>query len=138
MLWPFVRGEMAAEVGDGRVRCRLGVIGRFDLPVEQVDRLAKMRWPWWGGLGARMGFKLVAFTAATGNLALLELSAPADVKAPLRWRASRIAVGVDDVDGFLRAVAHERARVTAEQLDAQATFADDDGAPGTSPSAASR
>lgn len=113
LLWPLVRGEQFAEVGDGVVRCRYGILGGFEVPVRFVDRIGTIRWPWWAGIGARMGFRIVAFTGAAGRLALLELDAPRNVRAPFRWKTQRLAIGVADVDGFMRAVAHERARETA-------------------------
>ena len=109
LLWPVVRGPAVAEVGNGTVRVRLGRLGRADIPADRVARLSRMRWPWWGGIGARLGRGLVAFATAWGEAALIELDEPIDVRAPLRWSTRRIIVGVEDVDGFLRAVARERA-----------------------------
>ena len=114
LLWPLVRGEQHAEIADGVVRLRYGALGGFEVPVDTVDRLSTMRWPWWSGLGVRLGVRLVSFVGRPGQIALLELDAPINVRAPIRWKTPRIAVGVEDVDGFLRAIAHERARVAAE------------------------
>ncbi len=107
-LWPLVRGPVAAEVGDGTVRVRLGGLGRAEVPIGRIARLSRMAWPWWGGIGARLGRGLVAFTTAWGEVALIELTEPIDVRAPMRWRTRRVVVGVEDVDGFLRAIARER------------------------------
>lgn len=109
LLWPLVRGEVAAEVGDGRVRIRLGALGRADVDVHDVARLSRMTWPWWGGVGTRLGRNLVAFTTAWGEAALVELAEPVCVRAPMRWRTGRLVLSVDDVEGFLAAVARERA-----------------------------
>ncbi len=111
LLWPLVRGQMDAQVGQGRVRLRYGALGSFDVPVASVDRLSSMRWPVWAGIGVRIAMKMVAFVGRSGPAALLEMSEPVRVRAPLPWRTERLAVGVEDVDGFLRAVAMERARV---------------------------
>ncbi len=107
-LWPLVRGPVAAEVGDGTVRVRLGGLGRAEVPIGRIARLSRMAWPWWGGIGARLGRGLVAFTTAWGEVALIELTEPIDARAPMRWRTRRVVVGVEDVDGFLRAIARER------------------------------
>lgn len=112
LLWPLVRGDQFVEVGDGVVRCRYGLLGGFEIPVRHVDRIGAVSWPWWAGLGARVGLRLVAFTGVAGRLALLELDAPRNVRVPVRWKTRRLAIGVEDVDGFMRAVAHERARET--------------------------
>jgi len=112
-LWPLVRGPVAAEVGDGTVRIRLGGLGRAEIPTRDVARLSRMTWPWWGGIGARLGRGLVAFTTSWGEAAVIEMVDPVDVRAPLRWRTRRVVVGVEDVDGFLRAIARDRGVVTA-------------------------
>ena len=110
LLWPMVRGEVVAEVGDGRVRVRLGLLGRVDIDVTTIARLSRMHWPWWGGLGARLGRKMVAYTLAWGDVAVIELAEPIDAKAPMKWRATRIIIAVEDVDGFVDAIARERGR----------------------------
>ncbi len=46
LLWPLVRGDQSVEVGDGRVRLRYGLLGRFDVPVGTIERLSRFRWPW--------------------------------------------------------------------------------------------
>ena len=110
----MVRGEIAAEVGDGCVRIRLGLLGRAEIDVSTIARLSRMQWPWWGGIGARLGRKLVAYTLAWGEVALIELTEPIDARAPMRWRAERIIIGVADVGGFLDAIA-EATRSTASR-----------------------
>ena len=112
MLWPMVRGEVEAEVGEGRVCIRLGLLGRADVDVTQIARLSTMHWPWWGGLGARLGRHMVAFTLAWGEAAVIELIEPIDVRAPMRWRTTRVIIGVDDATGFVDAIAREREAAT--------------------------
>lgn len=107
-LWPMVRGQVAAEVGDGQVRIRMGALGRVVVDVSAIASLSRMNWPWWGGLGARLGRKMVAYTAAWGPAAIIELVEPVDARAPLKWKANRVVIGVEDVDGFLDAIAAER------------------------------
>ena len=64
------------------MRVRMGLLGRADVPVALVDRIGVMRWPWWGGVGVRLGKGLVAFVAAPGEAAVLELGEPLTVRAP--------------------------------------------------------
>lgn len=108
LLWPWVRGDVAVEVGDGAVRVRFGGLGRAEIAVTNVARLSRMTWPWWGGLGVRLGRRLVAFTTSWGEAAVIDLIEPIDVRAPLRWRTARVVVSPLDVDEFLDAVARER------------------------------
>jgi hypothetical protein len=102
-----------AEVGEGVVRVRMGLLGRADVPVELIDRIGTISWPWWSGVGARIARGLVAFVAASGGaIVLIELSEPLSVRAPLKWKARSIAVGAEDVEGMIEAIA--RARRPAE------------------------
>lgn len=117
-FWPLVRGEQHVEVGEGRVRLRYGRLGGFDISAADVERLSRVRWPWWSGIGVRIGLRMVAFVGRSGELALLELSREVSVRMPVAWKTRRIAVGVEDVEGFMRAVAHARARA---DLDGAAT-----------------
>ena len=110
LLWPMVRIDPVAEISDGRVRVAMGWLGHAEIDAGNVARLSRMRWPWWGGIGVRIGRGMVAYTAAWGDAAVIELVEPIDVRAPLRWKTARVIVGVADVDGFLRAVAHARVR----------------------------
>lgn len=107
-LWPLVRGPVAAEVGDGHVRIRLGALGFADIAAGNVARLSRMTWPWWGGIGARLGRGLVAFTTCWGEVAVIELVDRVDVRVPMKWRTGRVIVSVEDVAGFLDAVANLR------------------------------
>ena len=106
----MVRGDAAAEIEDGRVRVAMGWLGRAEIDAGNVARLSRMRWPWWGGIGVRLGRGMVAYTTAWGDAAVIELIEPISVRAPLRWTTARVIVGVVDVEGFLRAVAHARVR----------------------------
>ena len=107
-LRPLAWGPIEAEVGEAGVTLRMGWIGSAQIPFGKIDRIGRMDWPWWGGLGVRLGRGLVAFVASSGPTALIELSEPIKVRAPLRWTTSRVAIGVDDVEGFIKAVAERR------------------------------
>jgi hypothetical protein len=109
LLWPMIRGPVFAEVGDGHVRIDFGWLGSADLEIANVARLSRIRWRWWGGLGVRLGRGLAAFTTAPGQVAGIDLIKPVQVRSPMRWRAQRVIISVDDVDGFLDAIARERA-----------------------------
>lgn len=108
-LAPLAARRPYAEVGDGRVVVHMGWLGHAEIPVEQIDRVGTMSWPWWGGVGARIARGLVAFVGASGGtLVLLELSGPLRVRAPLGWTARTIAVGAEDVEGMVAAVTAAR------------------------------
>lgn len=117
-IYPLAPGKLVAEVGDGRLVVRMGLLGSATVPLGLVERVGEMRWPWWGGVGARLGRKLVAFVAAPGRAAMVELSEEVAVRAPLRWRTPRIVIGVEDVEGFARAVALARHEAESAARDA--------------------
>jgi hypothetical protein len=104
----MVRGEVAAEVGGGAVRLRLGWLGRVEFPVADVVHLSRVNWPWWGGLGARLGRRMVAYTTSWGEAVVVELAKPVDARMPMRWKADRVILGVEDTGGFMDAIARER------------------------------
>jgi hypothetical protein len=119
-LLPLSAGTPYAEVGDGEVRLRMGLLGRADVPVERIAAIGTMTWPWWGGVGARIARGMVAFLGASGAVVVLDLTEPTSVRAPLSWQARSIGVGVEDVNGFITAVAAEReATVGAGRADAE-------------------
>ena len=111
-LLPLSLGRPYAEVGEGTVRVRMGLMGKADLPVERIASIGTMTWPWWGGVGARIARGMVAFLGASGIVVVLDLTEQTAVRAPLSWRARSVGVGVEDVNGFITAVAAEREAVT--------------------------
>jgi len=117
-LLPLSAGRPYAEVGEGEVRVRMGLLGKADLPVERIASIGTMTWPWWGGVGARIARGMVAFLGASGTVVVLELTEPTSVRAPLGWSARSIGVGVEDVNGFITAVAAERQAVAGPEPEA--------------------
>ena len=102
-----------ATIDSGRLALRMGILGRADVPVDRIASVGTMLWPWWAGLGVRIARGLVAFVGASGPAAVLELTEPTEVRAPLKWTATRIAVGAEDVEGLIAAIARARG-VTSE------------------------
>lgn len=107
-LVPLAPGRPAAAIEDGRLVVRMGLLGSADIPLERIARVGTMHWPWWGGVGVRIARGLVAFVGASGPAAVLELTEPTAVRAPLKWDASRVAIGVEDLEGFVAAIAEAR------------------------------
>lgn len=108
-LAPLAARRPFVEVGGGRVVVDMGLLGHADVPVELIDRVGTVHWPWWAGVGARIARGMVAFLAASGSrLVLMELSEPVRVRAPFGWSARAIAVGAEDVEGMIAAIAEAR------------------------------
>ncbi len=97
-----------AAIEGGRLVLRMGVLGRAEVPIDRIASVGTMRWPPWAGLGVRIARGLVAFVGASGPAAVLELTEPTEVRAPLKWTATRIAVGAEDVEGLVAAIARAR------------------------------
>jgi len=87
---------------------RMGLLGRADVPLERIARVGTMEWPWWGGVGVRIARGLVAFVGGSGPAAVIDLTEPTKVRAPLNWSARRIAIGAEDVGGLVAAIAEAR------------------------------
>jgi hypothetical protein len=110
-LVPLAARRPVATVDDEEVGIRMGWLGSGTVPIRLVDAVGRMEWPWWGGVGVRIARGLVAFVAGGGPAAVLDLSEPVKVRAPMRWETMRIAIGAEDVEGLIEAIASARRRL---------------------------
>ena len=94
------------ELDDTHCQIRLGVLGRTRIPLGLVTRVSTMEWPWWAGVGVRIGRGVVGFVSKSGQIVVIELAGPIEVRAPLRWSTQRVAVSVADTEAFVVALAH--------------------------------
>jgi hypothetical protein len=112
LAWPFVGllapGGQFATVGPSSVAVRVGLLGRAEIPLDLIDRISTMQWPWMAGVGVRISRGLVAFVPASGECVVIETAQPVSVRAPLKWTTSRVAIAVEDVEGFAEAIAEAR------------------------------
>jgi hypothetical protein len=107
-LGPFGAARPVAELDDIQLRVRMGLMGSGTIPLERVESVGTMRWPWWAGIGVRIARGTTAFVASSGRAAVLGLSEPVAVRTPLRWKTRRVAVAAEDVDGLVEAIASAR------------------------------
>jgi hypothetical protein len=109
---PFIRplawGPLVASIDDVALEVSMGMLGSARIPLEKIARIGAMRWPWWAGVGVRLGKNMVAFVPSSGRAALVGLTEPVPVRAPMRWHTARIAIAARDVDGLIAAVAARR------------------------------
>ncbi len=108
LVRPLAWGPLIAEVNEDALEVRMGILGSASIPLTAIDRIGRMHWPWWGGIGARIGRRMVAFAAATGEAVLIELAEPIKVRAPLPWSTPRVVVIVDETEAFVEALALAR------------------------------
>lgn len=115
-ILPLVWMRPYAEIEDRTVRVHFGWAGSAEIPVSRIAATSSFRWPWWGGLGVRLGASgLVAFVARSGEGALLEFTEPVRVRMPLGWDARRVLVNVEDVDRFLADIAATRLGIPLDE-----------------------
>jgi len=104
----------AVELDSARCEIRLGVLGRAQIPLKLVTRVSTMDWPWWAGVGVRIGRGVVGFVSKSGQVVVIELAEPIEVRAPLRWSTQRIAVRVADTEAFMVALAYRVTELSHE------------------------
>lgn len=107
-LVPLAPKRPAALIDGDRLVVRMGLLGGADVPLSLVASVGTMEWPWWGGVGVRIARGLVAFVGGSGPAAVIDLTEPVRVRAPLGWSTSRIAIGAEDVGGLVDAIAQAR------------------------------
>ena len=108
LVRPLAWGPLVAVLEDDYLQIKMGLLGGAKVPLDQIARVGKMRWPWWGGVGVRISKNMVAFVPSSGAVALIGLAEPIKMRAPLPWRSGRLAVGVEDIEGFIDEIAHRR------------------------------
>lgn len=96
------------ELGETALDIRLGVLGNAHIPLGIIARVSTMDWPWWAGVGVRIGRGVVGFISQSGMVVVIELSDAIEVRAPLRWSTRRIAVRVTDPQHFILTLAARR------------------------------
>lgn len=107
--YPFLAllapGGGTVTVDADGVHARFGLLGSADVPLDLVAHVGRMRWPWWGGLGVRIGRGLVAFAGDTGDAVVVDLVRDVRVKAPFSWRTGRLVLVVDEPARLAAAIA---------------------------------
>ena len=97
------------------MRVGMGWLGRAEIPIQKISSLGTMRWPVFAGIGVRLGGSMVAYVSASGKGVLIRLDEPLSVRAPFRWKASRIVITADDPDGLIAAIAERRDANAADE-----------------------
>jgi hypothetical protein len=96
------------ELGGGELRISVGLMGSARIPVERIERVSRMEWPGFAGLGVRIGRGLVAFVLRSGSCVVIETDREVSVRAPLPWRTRKILVRVEDPPELMAAIADAR------------------------------
>lgn len=115
LILPLAPRRPEARIGDGRLELRMGWLGRADVPLGRIAAIGTMRWPWWAGVGVRIARGTVAFVATSGVCAVIELTGPVSVRAPLPWRTTRLVVRPEDLGAFIAALTRARRALEDEE-----------------------
>lgn len=104
VLAPFggTPGRSYVEVREGAIRFRFGWAFDQVIPRTEIVSVQRLSWPWWGGIGWRAAGRTVGLIGASGMVVAVQLRTPRWAwLAVIPWRYSRIAVSLEDPDGFI-------------------------------------
>lgn len=92
------------DVGPTTVRFRFGLLFDEEVPRVALARVRRGRWPWYGGIGWRLGAGgAVGLIGSLDGVVEIELREPRRVRLlGIPWRCRRIFVSLEDPAGFLR------------------------------------
>jgi hypothetical protein len=103
------RGSCFAELDPERKTLRIkgGVWFDETLPLAEVVEVRASSWPWYGGLGVKLGptSDAVSVVGSTQNVVAIRFRAPQRVRAVVAVRRSELRVSLEDPQAFREALA---------------------------------
>lgn len=75
------------------------------IPLSAIAALAPSEWPWWGGLGVKLGHHGVGVVGSLDGVVNLKLKRAIEVKVLARVSVEQMWISLKDRDGFLHALA---------------------------------
>ncbi len=111
LLEPFMktmgvsRDDSYVEVDDGTLHVRMGRWFDEKIPVARIKALAPSDWPWWGGLGVKLGHHGVGVIGSTDHIVNLKFDGELRVRVLVEVGVEQMWISLEDRDGFLRALA---------------------------------
>ncbi len=98
------RDTSFVEVDDEAVRVRFGWLLSATIPRANVEGAAAIEWPWWRGLGWRVGLgEPVGLTGSYSGVVELRLKEPLRVWGLVRYR--RLAISLERPEEFVNSFA---------------------------------
>lgn len=114
LLVPFllpigaVGARAVVRLAGGRIRVTFGVLFDHTFPLEQVVDIRRSGWPWWRGLGLRVGLGgRVGLIGSTEGVVCLRFRVPQRVRVVVPLRCTELHVSVVDPEGLLATCAAE-------------------------------
>lgn len=93
------------ELGPDALEVSMGMWFRESIPLGEIAALAPSEWPWWGGLGVKLGHHGVGVVASTETVVNLKFKRPLKVRVLVPVEVEQMWLSPEDRDGFLRALA---------------------------------
>lgn len=91
------------ELDDDELRFRMGIMARGTVPRSHIRRARPMEWTWWAGFGVRWYWpRHWGLIGSPQGVVELEVEPPTRVRMVVPVRIRRLALSVDDPEGFLR------------------------------------
>lgn len=93
------------ELAHDHLEVRMGAWFHETIPLAAVSKVAPSTWPWWGGLGVKLGHHGVGVVGSTENVVVVQFREAQKVRVLLEVSATQLWVSLEDPDGFLKAIA---------------------------------
>lgn len=97
------------EVYPDSVTFRFGFFVEVIARSEIIDASAAT-WPWWGGIGWRLGPQCIALISARRNVVCVTLRDSRRTMLLFPWRYRRLFISLADAEGFIAALREPAAR----------------------------
>lgn len=92
------------ELTDTELEVSMGRWFHERLPLEAVASMAASDWPWWGGLGVKLGYHGVAVVGSAEEVVKLTFKRPLEVHVLAVVEVEQLWVSVEGRDAFLAAL----------------------------------
>jgi len=95
------RSRSYVDIEDGAVTFRLGA-WQMTVPDEDLEEASMAHWPWYGGIGWRMGPGTVGLIGSLDNVVKVKLSNPRKTRMMfIPVMVERLFVSLEDAEAFL-------------------------------------
>jgi hypothetical protein len=74
------------------------------IPLSAISAIAPSDWPWWGGLGVKLGHHGVGVVGAAEGIVNLKLKAPTKVHVVTVVEVEQLWLSMEEPEGFLAAL----------------------------------
>lgn len=111
LLEPFMktmgvsREDSFVELDKDTLHVRMGRWFDEKIPVARIKAIAPSDWPWWGGLGVKLGHHGVGVVGSMDHIVNIKFSDEIRVRVLFEVGVEQMWISLEDRDGFLRALA---------------------------------